>query len=292
MKKILLSGVAFMAMTGMVQAASHAGCPAVTVADPMGVAAGAFPQQYELAEFQELTGCELSFTAIASAEAANAKIQGNGALPDLADRMPSEPLVVAPYDEIGNYGGTLNIMSNATEAGTSDMMSVRHVNLVRYSDDLQTIVPNVAKSWSWNADFTQLTFNLRAGHKWSDGAPFTSADVKFWYDNLMLDENVIASTKDYVLVAGERMDITTPDATTVVFNMPAPKPGLLSHFANHYAQGFQPRHFLGQFHPDIDSNADANAQAIGLTLVMKRSKPISVGLIGWIHRHQCWRTLT
>ncbi len=263
MKKILLSGVALLALTGAVQAASHSGCPAVTVADPMGVAAGAFPQQYELAEFQELAGCELSFTGIPSAEAANAKIQGNPALPALADRLPSEPLVVAPYDEIGNYGGTLNIMSNATEAGTSDMMSVRHVNLVRYSDDLQTIVPNVAKSWAWNDDFTQLTFNLREGHKWSDGAPFTSADVKFWYDNLMLDENVIASTKDYVLVGSERMTIDTPDATTVVFNLPAPKPGLLSHFANHYAQGFQPKHFLGQFHPDINADADANAQAIG-----------------------------
>ena len=63
-------------------------------------------------------------------------------------------------------------MSNATEAGTSDFLAIRHVNLVRYSDDLQTIVPNVAKGWEWNDDFTQLTFFLRKGHKWSDGHPF------------------------------------------------------------------------------------------------------------------------
>ena len=112
-------------------------------------------------------------------------------------------------------------------------------------------------------DFTQLTFHLREGHKWSDGAPFTSADVKFWYDNLMMDTNVIEKPKDYVLVGGERMTVDTPDATTVVFNLPAPKPGLLAHFATHFAQGFQPKHFLGQFHPDIDPNADANAQAAG-----------------------------
>lgn len=164
---------------------------------------------------------------------------------------------------IGSYGGTLDILSNATEAGTSDMMSVRHVNLVRYSDDLQTIVPNVAKGWEWNEDFTQLTFFLRAGHKWSDGAPFTAEDVKFWYDNLQLDPNVIASTKDYVLVGGERMEVVVVDPQTVQFNLPAPKPGLLSHFANHYAQGFQPKHFIGRFHPDVDPNADANAQALG-----------------------------
>jgi peptide/nickel transport system substrate-binding protein len=229
----------------------------------MGVGAGAFPQQYELAEFQSLGDCTVEFSGNPAADAMNGQIQGNGALPSLADRIPSEPLVVAPYDKIGVYGGTLDILSNATEAGTSDMMSVRHVNLVRYSDDLQTIVPNVASSWDWNDDFTQLTFHLRAGHKWSDGAPFGARDVKFWYDNLQLDENVIASAKDYVLVGGERMEVVVVDAQTVQFNLPSPKPGLLSHFANHYAQGFQPMHFLGQFHPDVDANADANAQAIG-----------------------------
>ena len=88
-----------------------------------------------------------------------------------------EPLVVAPYAEIGRYGGVVTGLSNATEAGTSDLLSVRHVNLVRYSDDLQTIVPNVAKGWSWNEDFTELTFTLRRGHKWSNGEAFTAEDV-------------------------------------------------------------------------------------------------------------------
>ena len=261
MKSFLYSGVALIALAG----AANAGCPAVTVSDMMGVAPGAYPQQYEVSEFEAAAGCTMEYSSRADDVIAkyNGMIQGNPDLPPLADRLPSEPLVVAPYDSIGTYGGTLDIISNATEAGTSDMMSIRHVNLVRYSDDLETIVPNVAKSWEWNDDYTQLTFKLREGHKWSDGAPFTSADVKFWYDNLMLDENVIASTKDYVLVGGERMTIDTPDATTVVFNLPAPKPGLLSHFANHYAQAFQPKHLLGKYHPAINPDADAEAQKIG-----------------------------
>jgi peptide/nickel transport system substrate-binding protein len=45
--------------------------------------------------------------------------------------------------------------------------------------------------------------------------------------------------------------------------LPAPKPGLLAHFATHFAQGFQPKHFLGQFHPKINADADANAQSLG-----------------------------
>ncbi|MBL1436651.1 MAG: ABC transporter substrate-binding protein [Rhodobacteraceae bacterium] len=260
MKPLLYSSVAFVALAS---AASAATCPAVTMGDMMGVGAGAFPQQYELAEFEALGDCTVEFSANPASAELNARIRGNGELPSLADRLPSEPLVVAPYVSIGSYGGTLDALSNATESGTSDFMSIRHVNLVRYSDDLQTIVPMIAKGWEWNEDFTQLTFFLREGHKWSDGAPFTAHDVVFWYDNLATDSNVREIPKDYVLVAGEEMNVVATDDTTVVFNLPSPKPGLLSHFANHYAQGFQPRHFLGQFHPDINSDADANAQALG-----------------------------
>jgi len=259
MKRVLLSGVAAIVLPGM----ALANCPGITLADMGGVAPGAYPQQYELAEFQTAAGCTMEFSGNPEAADLNARIQGNGDLPPLAERLPSEPLVMVPYDSVGSYGGELDVLSNATEAGTSDFLSVRHVNLVRYSDDLQTIVPNVAKSWEWNDDFTQLTFNLRAGHKWSDGAPFTSADVKFWYDNLHMDTNIFETPKDYVTVAGEPMTVDTPDETTVVFNLPAPKPGLLAHFATHFGQGFQPKHFLGQFHPDINPDADSYAQSLG-----------------------------
>ncbi|MDJ0631218.1 MAG: ABC transporter substrate-binding protein [Rhodobacter sp.] len=259
MKHVLLTAGATLLLSTAVQAA----CPAITVADMQDVAAGAYPQQYELAEFEAAAGCEMEFSGNPEADALNADIKGNPDLPPLAERLPEEPLVVVPYDSVGRYGGTLHALSNATEAGTSDFLSTRHVNLVRYSDDLQTIVPNIAKSWEWNDDFTQLTFKLRKGHKWSDGAPFTSADVKFWYDNLALDPKIIEKPKSYVLVAGERMTVDTPDDETVVFNMPAPKPGLLAHFATSYAQAFQPRHFMGQYHPDINPGADALAQECG-----------------------------
>jgi peptide/nickel transport system substrate-binding protein len=260
MKRLLLSSIAVCALAIPAQAAE---CPAITVADSMGVAAGAFPQQYELAEFEAAANCTLTFQENPAISGLNNQIRGNPSAPALADRLPSEPLVVAPYDEIGRYGGTFDVLSNATEAGTSDFLSVRHVNLVRYSDDLQTIVPNIAKSWEWNAEFTQLTFKLREGHKWSDGAPFTAEDVKYWYDNLALNPNVMSKPKDYVLVAGERMEVVVIDPQTVQFNLPAPKPGLIAHFATSFAQGFQPKHFLGKWDPDLNADADAMAQAAG-----------------------------
>ena len=50
---------------------------------------------------------------------------------------------------------------------------------------LDTIVPDLAESWSWNDDGTELTFKLREGVRWHDGQPFTSADVRCTWNLLM-----------------------------------------------------------------------------------------------------------
>ena len=258
-----LAGVALVIfLAGATTEALAAACPAVTVAKDMGIS-GKYPQQYELTEFEKAAGCKLTFSQNPDIGKLNSRIRGNPELPPVEQRLPDEPLVVAPYSSIGKYGGTFDMMSNATEAGTSDFLAIRHVNLVRYSDDLQTIVPNVAKSWKWNDDFTQLTFFLRKGHKWSDGAPFTAEDVKYWYDNLSLNPKVFEKPKNYVLVADKRMTVDVIDPQTVRFNLPAPKPGLLAHFANSYAQGFQPKHFLAKWDPELNPDADKMAKAAG-----------------------------
>ena len=250
---------AFAALAWQAMAAgAFAACPAVTVDDMKGLK-GAFPQQFELAEFQKLAGCTLSFHDNPAIADLNARIAGNPPLPPVAERLPAEPLVVAPNHEIGRYGGKFRGLSNATEAGTSDVLSLRHVNLVRYSDDLQTVVPNIAKGWKWNDDYTELTFYLRKGHKWSDGAPFTSADVAFWYNDLILNKDIFPSTPGLWLYDGKPAKLVVIDETTFKFVLPAPGPGLLNRFAVSYIQPFQPKHFLAQFH--IKYNPKANELA-------------------------------
>ena len=261
-KKILLALV-FSASTVLWSASSFAGghCTGSTMND--GLQGGKYPQQYELSEFESAAGCKMQFSENPNITSINATIQGNKGLAAVADRLPDEPLVVVPYDSIGSYGGTIKFLSNATEAGTSDMLSTRHVNLVRFADDLSTIVPNVAKDYEWNDDFTTLTFMLRKGHKWSNGEPFTARDVEFWYEDLMMNTNIREKPYPYLLVGGEPMTVDVVDDTTVRFNLPSPFPGLLATLAWSYNQAFMPAHFLEQFHPEIDSNADANAQALG-----------------------------
>ena len=261
-KKLLLALI-FSTSTVLWSASSFAGghCTGSTMND--GLKGGKYPQQYELSEYESAAGCKMQFSENPNITSINASIQGNKGLAGVADRLPAEPLVVVPYDSIGSYGGTINFLSNATEAGTSDMLSTRHVNLLRFADDLSTIVPNVAKDYEWNDDFTTLTFMLRKGHKWSNGEPFVARDVEFWYEDMMMNPKIREKPYPYLLVGGEPMTVDVIDDQTVRFNLPSPFPGLTATIAWSYNQFFLPSHFLTQFHPELDSNADANAQALG-----------------------------
>jgi ABC-type transport system substrate-binding protein len=49
----------------------------------------------------------------------------------------------------------------------------------------ETIVPDLAESWSLDDSKTNLTFKFRQGVKWHDGKPFTAEDVKCTFDLLL-----------------------------------------------------------------------------------------------------------
>ncbi len=51
--------------------------------------------------------------------------------------------------------------------------------------------PALATGWTVSADGKEVTFKLRDGVRWHDGAPFTSADVKFSFDEIFADAQKI-----------------------------------------------------------------------------------------------------
>lgn len=261
-KVIGLAGVVGVTLAMSATTAMAAACPAVTAQDMKGLK-GAFPLQFELSEFQSQANCTLDFAENPAIKELNGRIVGNKKLPAVAERLPDEPLVVAPYIETGTYGGTLTGLSKGTESGTSDLLSIRHVNLFRYHDDLQTVVPNIAKAWSWNDDFTVLTIELRNGHRWSDGAPFTAEDIVFWYEDLILSDKIYPKTPDRWLFAGQPMKVDAKGETTVVMTFPVPTPGIVNRFAVDYGQPFQPKQFLSQFHIKYNPKADELAKERG-----------------------------
>ena len=183
-----------------------------------------------------------------------------GELPPVEERLPKEPFVVTTYDEIGTYGGTLRGISISYESGTSEIMSWRHVNMVRFDDDCSTIVPNVAKEWRWNDDFTEILFRLREGHRWSDGAPFTVDDVVFWMDDIILNEEIHKATPSPWGSVGSSVEKI--DDVTVKFKFDKPFTGLLYYLGGggSYFVPWAPKHFFEQYH--IKYNPNANEEAI------------------------------
>src|ERR1700756_3895058 len=83
---------------------------------------------------------------------------------------------------------SMSIHEEGTVGVMMPMMGVFN-NLVVFDqhipqNSLQSIVPELASSWSWSEDGKELTFKLRDGVKWHDGQPFTAADVKCTFDLL------------------------------------------------------------------------------------------------------------
>ncbi len=232
-------------------------CP--SVADSKGLAT-AMPQQGDLAEIEKAVG-KLTFRD----NPLFAERVKSGQLPAVDKRLPQEPLVVVPYEECGKYGGTLRGLSRALESGSAEVLSWRQVNLVRLSDDLQTIVPNVAKSWTWSDDRKQITFSLRKGHKWSDGTPFTADDVVFYFEDIIKNKELHPSTPSPWVQGGKPVEIEKIDETTFKLSFAAANPGLLHFLATggSYYAPYAPKHHYAKYHIKYNPKAGDEAKAAG-----------------------------
>jgi peptide/nickel transport system substrate-binding protein len=119
------------------------------------------------------------------------------------------------------YAGT-RLIDNTVEA-IAHLLHARLVRVDRVTGDLQ---PWVAERWTESADDRSFTLTLRDGVKWSDGQPFTAADVVFSF-SAVYDPRLASSLRSSMLVQGKPLEISAPDARTVVVTFPAPfGPGL------------------------------------------------------------------
>jgi peptide/nickel transport system substrate-binding protein len=84
---------------------------------------------------------------------------------------------------------SMSIHEEATISTVAPTMAVFN-NLILFNQHEKQnrpefIEPELAESWSWNPDFTRLSFKLRQDVKWHDGKPFTAKDVKCTWDMLI-----------------------------------------------------------------------------------------------------------
>ena len=193
-----------------------------------------------------------------------AQLVSVGKLPPVEERLPEDPMVVVPFGETGKYGGTLR----SVVLGVSLSISERwyRTGLVRPSTDGATVLPNVAKSWDVSEDGTVTTFHLRKGMKWSDGAPFTSADFVYWYEDVVKNEELTPSGCVYYLRVGDECGtLEAVDDYTVRYTFPAPKPiffRILLPCGSWCLMA--PAHWAKQFHKKYNPDVDKLAAEAGL----------------------------
>lgn len=103
-----------------------------------------------------------------------------------------------------------------------------------------------------SSDGLTITYKLKKGVKWSDGAPFTSADVKFTWEALVNPKNLVKSRSGYELIES----VETPDDHTAVVKYKEFYAPYLTRFSP-----VLPKHILGDL-PDIN-DAPYNRMPVG-----------------------------
>jgi peptide/nickel transport system substrate-binding protein len=109
----------------------------------------------------------------------------------------------------------------ANSAATDLVTRLTHAPLARVNRVSGEAEPWLAERWTTSDDGRTITLTLRDGVKFSDGTPFTSADVTFSFA-AMYDPAVGSVLASGVMVNGKPLQVAAPDPRTVVITMPAP----------------------------------------------------------------------
>ncbi len=181
-----------------------------------------------------------------------------GELPAVEKRLPAEPLVIKPLDEIGMYGGDIRVPAvDPVQALVAHAAASQH--LLKLAPDLTTVVPNIAKGWQFSDDYSMLTLFLRKGMRWSDGNVFTADDIVFWYDDIILNEKLTANTPKWFAPGGEPAKLEKVDDYTVRIQFAVPYPPIMNRFSDGN-DIFVPKHFLKQYHIKYNPQAEKIAR--------------------------------
>jgi len=187
-----------------------------------------------------------------------------GKLPPVEKRLPSEPLVIVPVEEVGQYGGTAKVFSNSlTGYGEAECL-IGFEGIVKLGPDATSVVPNIAKSWKFTDGGKTLTLYLRKGIKWSDGEPFTADDIMFWWEDVVLNDELTPVKPKEWMPGGKLMTVEKVDDYTVRLHFAVPHPFAIFYLAHWQGVGgnfYLPKHYLKKYHPKYTPIEELNAQA-------------------------------
>jgi len=190
----------------------------------------------------------------------------SGALPALEERLPAKPFVVGPgvliveedLDwEVGTYeGGVLRtVTTNPTWSYPCQHALENILNMPKHHTGPMT--GNIIESFTINDDVTEFTLTLRKGMKWSDGEPLTTDDIRFAWEDVLLNEQInpvlASSFKDGANPAGDPMTLEIVDDYNFKVTFKVPTGRFINELGlgnlwTPYCDLIKPKHYLQQFH--------------------------------------------
>jgi peptide/nickel transport system substrate-binding protein len=219
----------------------------------------------------------LSFTAaLAEEPPALADDVAAKRLPPLAKRLPVVPKVVdvvRPGWAPGRYGGDLRMLM-AKDRDIRMMVVYGYARLVGYDEHLH-LQPDILERVD-NVGNRIFTLHLRAGHRWSDGEPFTAEDFRYYWEDVANNKDLSPFGLPRALLADHKgPTFEVIDDETVRFRWDAPNPQFLAALAAPSPLFiFRPAHYLKQFHARYVGLDKANAIAV------------AAGSRNWVGYHQ------
>jgi len=180
-----------------------------------------------------------------------AKQVAAGDLPPVSERLPQDPLVIVPPDQIGPYGGTWTRFANGPRDVGVVEARLAYEGLVRWGPMGREIIPNLAIKWEIADSGRVYTFWLRKGVKWSDGHPLGVDDLIFWYEDVLKNSEITPVIPRDFKRSGQLMDFVVVDSTTIQFRFVEPNGLFLQKLAS--GRGYEmlryPAHYMKQYHP-------------------------------------------
>lgn len=196
-----------------------------------------------------------------------------GLLPPVEERLPAEPLVyltstmpdgpgvygdvmrhvIGGRPEGWNYWGGQSQGWGGIDIGLYECLTRTGPLFMVNPEDLQPL-PNLARSWEWSEDGMSLTVNLVEGAKWSDGDPFDTEDIEFYWNDIVQNPEVIPLNGATPATYGEGTTLTIVDDYTfrMDFQSAFPEQVLYAMAYGNFCPG--PSHVLKPVHPNYSDN--------------------------------------
>ena len=197
-----------------------------------------------------------------------------GDLPPVEERLPEDPMVIKPLNEIGKYGGTWRRGFTGPADGENMMRINNSSRLLAWDYSGSYIVPSLLAGWDIQDEGRKYILYLRKGAKWSDGMPFTADDFLFWYEDVALNPDIFPSPPPEMVIAGEPGLMEKIDDYTISYTFKESYPLFLDILAGHNmvaaapegslgtgGGGYAAKHYMSQFLPKYSSEEEVTAKA-------------------------------